>query len=58
MTRESRITRLALTNGNVLTVDDEDTRAQAVLMVGDRIVSVGSDEEILRQVGDGVFENK
>ena len=54
MDRESGITKLALTNGNVLTIDDEDTRASAILMVGDRIVSVGSDDEILRQAGDSV----
>ena len=54
MTQKSRITKLALTNGNVLTVDDKDTRASAVLIVGDKIVSVGSNEEILRQFSDGV----
>ncbi len=53
MAQESRFIKLALTNGIVLTVDDKDTRATALLIVGDKIVSVGSDEEILRQVGDG-----
>jgi hypothetical protein len=38
--------KLALTNGNVITVDRENPRAHSVFIVGDRIVKVGSDEEI------------
>jgi predicted amidohydrolase YtcJ len=34
-------------NGNVVTMDDQDTICQAVAVEGDRIVAVGSDEEIL-----------
>lgn len=54
MARESGIKKLALTNGNILTIDDEDTVASAILIAGDRIFSVGSDDEILRQATDGV----
>jgi len=36
----------ALINGNVLTIDEDNPRVEAVLVVGDRIVWVGSNEEI------------
>jgi predicted amidohydrolase YtcJ len=38
--------KLALTKGNVITVDRENPRAHSVFIVGYRIVKVGSDEEI------------
>ena len=41
---------LVLLNGNVLTVDSEQPRASAVAIQGDRILAVGSDEDISRYV--------
>jgi len=38
--------KTALINGNVLTIDDDNHRAEAVLAVGDRIACVGSNKEI------------
>lgn len=37
---------LVLVNGNIVTVDDRLPRAQAIAVTGDRIVAVGSNEEI------------
>lgn len=37
---------IALMNGHVITVDRDDTEAQAVGVSGDRIVFVGSDAEL------------
>jgi predicted amidohydrolase YtcJ len=37
-----------LVNGNVVTVDDRKPRAEALAIQGERILSVGSNEEILR----------
>jgi predicted amidohydrolase YtcJ len=42
---------LVLRNGRVVTVDAARPEAQAVAIKGDRILAVGSDEEILRHVG-------
>ena len=38
---------LILHSGNVITMDAENPRAQAVAIVGDRIFAVGSDDDIL-----------
>jgi len=38
--------KTALINGNVLTIDDDNPRTEAVLAVGDRIAWVGSNKEI------------
>ncbi len=46
------IADLVLTNGNVVTVDDELPRAEAVAVRGDRILAVGSLGDIERYVGD------
>ncbi|MCW3979616.1 MAG: amidohydrolase [Candidatus Bathyarchaeota archaeon] len=46
MASNSEINKLALTNGNVITIDERNPRAQAVYIVGERIVKVGSDGEI------------
>lgn len=46
MASNGEINKLALTNGNVITVDERNPRAQAVYIVGERIVKVGSDGEI------------
>ena len=42
---------LILTNGKVITVDERFTIAQAVAVVGDRIVAVGSNQDITRLAG-------
>jgi len=42
---------LVLRGGNVMTVDDGDRVAQAVAVVGNRIVGVGSDREMAAWVG-------
>ncbi len=46
MASNDEIKKLALTNGNVITVDEGNPRAQAVYIIGERIVKVGSDGEI------------
>ena len=46
MASNGEIDKLALTNGNVITVDERNPKAQAVYIVGERIVKVGSDGEI------------
>ena len=43
---------LVLTNGNVITVDDQNPSAQAVAAIGDRIVAVGSSADIAAYIGD------
>jgi len=40
-----------LLNGKVITVDEEETIAEAVAVKGDRILKVGSNEEIRRTIG-------
>jgi len=42
---------LILTNGKIITVDDRFTIAQAVAIRGDRIVAVGTNQEITRLAG-------
>jgi len=42
---------LVLTNGKIITVDERFTIAQAVAIAGDRIVAVGSNDEINRRAG-------
>lgn len=42
---------LVLTNGNIVTVDVEQPVAEAIAIQGDRIVAVGSNEEILTYLG-------
>lgn len=46
MSSNTELNKLALTNGNVITVDERNPRAQAVYIVGERIAKVGSDDEI------------
>lgn len=46
----THLRKLALVHGNVLTMDEDNPRAQAVLVQGDKIVAVGSDEEITSQI--------
>jgi predicted amidohydrolase YtcJ len=43
---------LVLTNGNVLTVEDDQPKAQAVAMSGDKIIAVGSSADIAAYIGD------
>jgi predicted amidohydrolase YtcJ len=44
---------LILTNGKIITVDDRFTIAQAVAVKGDRIVAVGSSQQIAQLAGAG-----
>jgi len=44
---------LVLTNGKVVTVEASPAEARAIAVAGDRIVAVGSDDEIKRYVGTG-----
>jgi predicted amidohydrolase YtcJ len=44
---------LVLTNGKVVTVDGGRPEAEAVAIIGDRILAVGSSSEIGRHVGSG-----
>ena len=43
---------LVLLNGNVITVDSNNTIAQAIAVVDDKIISIGSNDEINNFVGD------
>ena len=42
---------IILTNGKIITVDDRFTIAQAVAVRGDRIVAVGTNQDITRLAG-------
>ena len=44
---------LVLTNGKIVTVDDRFTIAQAAAIQGDRIVAVGTSQDIARMAGAG-----
>jgi predicted amidohydrolase YtcJ len=44
---------LMLTNGKIITVDERFTIAQAVAITGDRIVAVGTNQEMARLAGQG-----
>lgn len=41
-----------LTNGNIVTVDESLPHAEALAIAGDRIIAVGSNEEIANYIGD------
>ena len=43
---------LVLTNGNVITVDEQNPSAESVAMIGDRIAAVGSAADIAAYIGD------
>jgi hypothetical protein len=55
LTGNGSVRKLALTNGNVITMDDEHSRAQAVLAVNGVITKVGTNDEI-RTLIDGETE--
>src|SRR5258708_33512310 len=42
---------LALLNGHVVTMDSAKPEAQAIAIAGDRIIAVGTNEEIQRTIG-------
>ena len=50
--KSGRFADLVIRNGNVITVDESQPRAQAVAIVGDRIIAVGSNQEIDELTGD------
>ncbi|NIO19534.1 MAG: amidohydrolase, partial [Candidatus Aenigmarchaeota archaeon] len=56
MTRDSMLRKLAITNGNVITMDKKKPKAQAVLVVGDKIYKVGSDVEIKSLIDEDTEE--
>jgi predicted amidohydrolase YtcJ len=43
---------LVVTNANVVTIDEDNPRAEAVAVIGEKIVAVGSDSEIQAYIGD------
>ena len=47
-----RYADLVLRNGNVLTVDENNSNAEALAIIGDRIVAVGSNQEIDDWIGE------
>lgn len=51
-TSNNQIADLVLTNGNVLTVEEDMPRAQAIAIVGDSIAAVGSSSDIAAWVVD------
>jgi len=55
MNQDFTTRKFALTRGNVITMDETNPRAQAVLVIDDRIFKVGSDAEIERLI-DGDTE--
>jgi len=46
MSTDSGVRKTAFIHGNIITMDSEKPRAEAILVVGDRISGVGSDSEI------------
>ena len=50
--RGHTVADLVLTNGNVITVDDQNPAAEAVASIGDRIIAVGSSADIAAYIGD------
>ena len=48
----SPVADMVLTNGNVLTVEEDMPRAEAIAIVGDKIAAVGSSAEIATWIGD------
>ena len=42
---------LVLSNGKIITVDERFTIAQAVAIAGDRVVAVGTNQDMLRLAG-------
>ncbi|MFH1194425.1 MAG: amidohydrolase family protein [bacterium] len=51
-TREENMADLILKNGNIITIDDSIPNAQAIAIKGDKILFVGSNEEIENFIGD------
>jgi predicted amidohydrolase YtcJ len=46
---------LVLLNGKIVTVDQEDSVAEAVALRGSRIEAVGSDEDVSKWIGEGTM---
>jgi len=51
-TRFGPIADLVLTNGNVVTVDEDQPHAEAVAISGDKIIAVGTSADIANYIGD------
>ena len=45
--------KITLWNGNILTIDSKDRRAEAVAMADGKIARVGTNQEVRRFCGDG-----
>ncbi|MFX1521477.1 MAG: amidohydrolase [Promethearchaeota archaeon] len=56
MIRDFSIRKFALVHGNVITMDETNPRAQAVLVIDDKIFKVGSDAEIERLIDEDTEE--
>jgi predicted amidohydrolase YtcJ len=50
--RSDQVADLVLRGGNVVTVDSNQSHAEAVAIAGDRILAVGSNAEVSRHIGD------
>jgi len=56
MVQDSGIKKLALMNGNVITMDDNNPRAQAIFVIEDKIFKVGSNTEIQNLIDEETEE--
>lgn len=56
MVCKGSIRKLALTNGNVITMDDENPRAQAVFVINGIITKVGTNREVRTLIEDDTEE--
>jgi len=56
MVQDSTIKKLAFIHGNVVTMDEKCPRAQAILVIQDKIIKVGSDAEITRLIDEDTEE--
>lgn len=56
MVQDSTIKKLALIHGNVITMDEKYPRAQAILVIQDKIAKVSSNAEITRLIDDDTEE--
>ena len=56
MVQDFTIQKLALIHGNVITMDEKYPRAQAILVIQDKIAKVSSDAEITRLIDEDTKE--
>lgn len=53
---EGDLADLLLFNGNIITVDDQFSVAEAIAIKGDRIMAVGRHDELQRHIGTGTLQ--